>query len=257
MKLEGCSALITGASAGIGRELARQLAPKARRLILVARRRERLEELKRDLARPSLEIELLEVDLSDLAATNSLGDSLPGIDFLINNAGLGDLGPFATAEIARVQKQVQVNVLALTVLTRAALPKMLAQGKGAILNVSSSASFLPMANFAVYAATKAYVTSFSEAIRAEVRGHGVTVTALCPGPVRTEFSRVAHRDEGAGELGADLFHVPVDQVARAALRAVEREKPLVIPGVRMRLGMTLARLMPLSALRFAARFQQR
>ena len=111
------------------------------------------------------------------------------LDLLINNAGLGDLGAFATADPERVDAMMQVNMVALTRLTRALLPAMIAQKRGAILNVSSSASFLPIPNFAVYAATKAYVTSFSEALRSELHGTGVGVTALCPGPVRTEFRK--------------------------------------------------------------------
>lgn len=257
MKLAGCSAVVTGASAGIGRELARQLAPRAKRMLLVARRRDRLEELREQLlhSNPALSIEIEERDLSDLSQTKELAQSLTAkqIDFLINNAGLGDIGAFATAEPTRVLAQVQVNVLALTALSRSVLPAMLAQRRGAILNVSSSAGFMPMAGFAVYAATKAYVTSFSEAIRAETRGCGITVTALCPGPVHTEFTRVADREGKIQQLGSEIFHVPVERVARAALSAVEHDRPLIIPGLTMKVGMGISRLFPLALLRAAAR----
>ena len=133
-------------------------------------------------------------------AIRSNGEKI-SIDLLINNAGLGDIGPFATSELQRVKEMLAVNMTALTLLTRLLLPGMIARRRGAILNVSSSAGFLPIAGFAVYAATKAYVTSFSEAIRAELRGTGVVVTSLCPGPVRTEFTEVARRScGGVGEI---------------------------------------------------------
>jgi short-subunit dehydrogenase len=260
MNLDNCTALITGASAGIGRELARQLAPRAKALILVARRRDRLEQLKKELIamQPSLRVEIQETDLSNLEETMRLSQSLAEqpIDFLINNAGLGDLGPLVSADPQRVNEQVQVNVLALTVLTRAVLPRMLAQRRGAILNVSSSAGFLPLPGFAIYAATKAYVTSFSEAIRAETRGCGISVTALCSGPVKTEFTQIADRSARPRQYGSTLVHVPVEKVARLALRAVERDKAMVIPGAVMKIGMTITRMLPLAFLRIAAPLTQ-
>jgi uncharacterized protein len=257
-KLDNCSAVITGASAGIGREFARQLAKRATFLMLVARRRDRLEELRTELSakNPALQIEVSLVDLSNFEQTMSLARSLAErpIDLLINNAGLGDLGPFVTADPTRVNEQVQVNVLALTALTRAVLPRMLAQKRGGILNVSSSAGFLPLLGFAVYAATKAYVTSFSEAVRAETRGCGISVSALCPGPVDTEFTQVADRELRPRAYGSRLAHVPVETVVRDALRGLERDKPIVIPGSIMKIGMAIARALPLSLLRTAARF---
>jgi uncharacterized protein len=260
-QLNGCSALITGASAGIGREFARQLSGRATSIVLVARRRERLEELRDELTRsnPGLRICLRETDLSDDRAVIDLSESLQGeeisVDLLINNAGLGDLGSFATSDLKRVEEMLAVNVTALTLLTRLLLPGMIERKRGAILNVSSTAGFLPIAGFAVYAATKAYVTSFSEAIRAELRGTGVTVTALCPGPVQTEFTEVAHRSAVARERSSPGFtHVSVEAVVHAALDALERDKPLVIPGFLMKLGMLLVRLTPLPILRLAARF---
>src|SRR5437870_6653699 len=258
MNLDNCSAVITGASAGIGRELARQLAGRARLLVLVARRRDRLEELRRELQakNPALRIEIRDIDLSNFEQMMQLAAWLTSepIDFLINNAGIGDHGSFATADPIRVNEQVQVNVLALTALTRALLPRMIAQKRGAILNVSSSAGFLPLTDIAVYAATKAYVTSFSEAIRAETRCSGITVTALCPGPVHTEFGQVADRESRSKKSGPDFFHVPVEKVVRVGLDAIERDKPLVIPGLAMKTVMTITRALPLSVLRLASRF---
>jgi len=130
---------------------------------------------------------------------------------------------------------------------------MISQKRGAILNVSSSAGFLPIPEFNVYAATKAYVTSFSESLRAEVRGSGVTVTALCPGPVRTEFQRVAQRSDGEPDSAPEFVYVSVEQTVRDALAAVEADRPLVIPGLVMKLGMFLVRITPMSILRLAWR----
>jgi short-subunit dehydrogenase len=257
--INGCNALITGASAGIGQEFARQLAGRAHMLVLVARRRERLEELRDELTKrdPKLTVHIRVADLSDEHAVVELRDSLERehivIDFLINNAGLGDLGPFATSEPKRVQEMLAVNVTALTLLTRLLLPGMIAQKRGAILNVSSSASFLPIACFAVYAATKAYVTSFSEAIRAELHGTGVTVTTLCPGPVHTEFTHVAARPDAKPDRSPEFVNVSTIEVARTGLTAIERDRPLVIPGFVMKLGMFFVRIMPLSILRLTSR----
>jgi uncharacterized protein len=256
MNLDYCSAVITGASAGIGREFARQLGSRAKLLVLVARRRDRLEQLQTELVakNPGLRVDIREADLSNLEQTMQLAALLPNepIDFLINNAGVGDHGSFVTADPIRVNQQIQVNVLALTSLTRAVLPRMIAQKRGAILNVSSSAGFLPLTDIAVYAATKAYVTSFSEAIRAETRGCGISVTALCPGPVHTEFAEVANRQEDRRKRGNSLMHVPVEKVARAGLEAIERDKPLVIPGIAMKITMAITRVLPLSLLRLVS-----
>jgi short-subunit dehydrogenase len=140
--------------------------------------------------------------------------------------------------------------VALTTLTRALLPTMIQKKRGAILNVSSTAGFLPIRNLAVYAATKAYVTSFSDGIRGEVRKTGITVTALCPGPVATEFSEVAQRSSGKEQRPSPSFmHVPVEDVARAGLEAIERDKPIVVPGVVMKIAMLLVRLTPMAILR--------
>jgi short-subunit dehydrogenase len=259
-RLEGSSALITGASAGIGREFARQLAGRASSLVLVARRQERLEELRDELTKrdPNLRVHIRAADLSDDRAVIELFDWLEReripIDLLINNAGLGDVGPFATSELPRVKEMLAVNVTALTLLARLLLPGMIAQRRGAILNVSSTAGFLPIAGFAVYAATKAYVTSFSEAIRAELHGTGVTVTSLCPGPVPTEFTQVAARPGAKPDRSPEFVRVSVEEAARVGLAAIESGRPLVIPGFIMKLGMFLVRIMPLSILRLASRF---
>src|SRR5689334_2002816 len=217
MKLDGCRALITGASAGIGRECARQLATRARTLVLVARREQRLIELRDELRNRNAELEVHTrvVDLCHRPQIDELIRWLEQnkieIDFLINNAGLGDAGAFATSPEKRNDEMLQVNIVALTMLTRALLPQMISRKRGAILNVSSSAGFLPIPEFNVYAATKAYVTSFSESLRAELRGRGLTVTALCPGPVHTEFGDVAARPGDQPTSGPGFVYVSVEQ----------------------------------------------
>lgn len=259
MKLDACNALITGASAGIGQEFARQLAGRAASLVLVARRVDRLETLAHELKQlnPNLQIQIRKVDLSDEAELTALCHWIVrekiAIDFLINNAGLGDAGAFATSEPARVKEVILVNVYALTLLTRNLLPSLIAQRNCAILNVSSSAGFLPIPTAAIYAATKAYVTSFSEALRMELRETDVTVTALCPGPVHTEFADVARRANVRAKKGPEVAHVSVERVVREALAGVEANRPVVIPGFLMKLGMTLVRLMPMPILRLAGR----
>ena len=260
MKLNGCSTLITGASSGIGREFARQLSGRARSLILVARREQRLNELRDELLQqhPNLIVHIRKTDLADVAQLKELmawlGREKIDVDLLINNAGLGDLGPFAASDPRHNEQIMLVNMVALTSLTRHLLPKMMARKRGGILNVSSSAGFLPIPGFAVYAATKAYVTSFSEALRAELRGTGVSVCALCPGPVHTEFQEIAKRPSGQSESGPEFVHVSVEQVVRDALAALEADRPLVIPGFIMKLGMFLVRLTPMPILRWASRF---
>src|SRR5262245_48443525 len=259
MKLDDCNALITGASAGIGREFARQLASHARSMILVARRDERLIELADHLHRehPKLDVHVRKVDLCDLGQLRAFLESLDRekleVDLLINNAGLGDSGPFAESDPDRNKEMTLLNVATLTLITRHLLPPMIAKHHGGILSVSSSAGFLPIPLSAVYAATKAYVTSFSEALRAELYGTGVSVCALCPGPVVTEFQQVAKREGVQPNIGPNFLVVTVEQVVRDAFAALEADKPLVIPGAAMKLLMMVARLMPMPVLRWVAR----
>ena len=263
MKIDGCSALMTGASAGIGREFARQLAGRARSLIFVARREQELSELRDELSQqfPNLTLRIRKTDLAELAQLKELMAWLDhekiDVDLLINNAGLGDSGPFATSDPIRNEQMMLVNMAALTSLTRHLLPPMIARKRGGILNVSSSAGFLPIPGFAIYAATKAYVTNFSEALRAELRGTGVSVCALCPGPVHTEFQEVAKRPGGQREDGPEFVHVSVEQVVRDALNALEADRPLVIPGLAMKIVMFLLRITPMPILRWASRFSPR
>ena len=262
MKVDGCNALITGASAGIGCEFARQLAGRARSMVLVARREDRLVELADELQRehPNLRIHIRKVDLANLADLQDLLQWLDReklrVDLLINNAGLGDSGPFANSDPVRNSEMTLVNVTALTSLTRHLVPQMITKHRGGILNVSSSAGFLPIPGSAVYAATKAYVTSFSEALRAELRETGVSVCAVCPGPVVTEFQRVARRENAKAEVGPKFLVVPEEQVVRDALAALEADRPLAVPGFAMKILMLVARVTPMPVIRLVARLSR-
>ena len=263
MKLDDCNALITGASAGIGREFARQLAGRARSMILVARRDERLIKLADELKRehPMLVVHVRKGDLADLGQVQAFLEWVDRekleVDLLINNAGLGDSGPFAESDPDRNKEMTVVNIATLTSVTRHFLPQMVAKHHGAILNVSSSAGFLPIPGSAVYAATKAYVTSFSEALRAELHGTGVSVCALCPGPVATEFQQVAKREGMQPDMGPQFLVVTVEHVVREGLAALEADRPLVIPGLGMKLLMLITRLMPMPVLRWVAQISPR
>jgi short-subunit dehydrogenase len=256
--LDRSTVLITGASSGLGAEFARQLAPRARCLILAARRLDRLEALAAELARDGLAIHVIAVDLADPAGTGqfiekikALRDGGVRVNVLINNAGLGDHGLFEESDWHRVEAMIDVNVAALTRITHALLRDLVADGNAAILNVSSIASFLPLPQMAVYAATKAYVTSLSEALRAELRGTGVSVTALCPGPVDTEFFTIAERANTTGEQAApEIFKVPARQVVWEALKAVEHDRARVVPGWFVFLVMSVTAMVPLFILRF-------
>ena len=251
---QGCTALITGASSGLGAEFARQLAPHAACLLLVARRSDRLEELQSQLARPGLTIRVFTADLAQESEIEdflrALGASGEKVTLLINNAGVGDHGRLEDSEWPRIRAMLYVNINALTRLTHALLPELVRARRGAILNVSSIASLMPMPKMAVYAATKAYVTSFSEGIRAETRGTGVSVTAVCPGPVDTEFFNVAERASPSDTMSTPaFFKVPAEEVVRAALTAVARDRARVIPGLQVAVIMALVSLIPIFFLR--------
>jgi short-subunit dehydrogenase len=259
---QGCNALVTGATAGLGAEFARQLAPSARQLILVGRRKERLTSLAESLRKdfPKLAIESIPADLAlqedrERLASYIVRSEIP-LNLLVNNAGLGDLGPFDTADWSRLEPMLSVNVTALTHLTHLLLPMLREHTPSAVLNVSSIAGFFPLPEMAVYAATKAYVTSFSEALRMELAPHGVSVTALCPGPVPTEFFEVASR-EGKSIRAMDRSHpafaATPELVVREALAGLERNRPGVIPNALLAFVVRAVRLLPFPAIREAIR----
>lgn len=251
---EGCTTLITGASSGLGVEFARQLAPHAHGLILVARRLDRLEALRDELqaAHPHLTVSIYGADLGCEEQRGRLAQWLETedlkVDFLVNNAGLGDRGPFASSDWDRVKAMIDVNIAALTHLTHLLLPSMAEGGRAAILNVSSVAGFFPLPNMAVYSATKAYVTSLSEALAIELRPRGITVTALCPGPVPTEFFDVARRPEDEEDAAhyetMPAFVVSPAEAVRAGLAAVAQDRARVIPGPLLCAAVSVALLIP-------------
>jgi len=261
-----CTALITGSSAGLGLEFARQLAPEASRLILVGRREERLTELTSELTAkaPQLQVDAFRCDLSLASERERLAawivrQQVP-VNLLINNAGLGDLGLFDTAPWERISPMLEVNIIALTHLTHLLLPMLRAQHSSAILNVSSVAGFFPLPEMAVYAATKAFVTSFSEALRMELAPEGIIVTALCPGPVPTEFFTVASRPgettHAMARTSPALCTIP-EVVVRDALNGLVRNKPGVIPNKLLALLVRGARLLPFPLIRTAIRLGAR
>ncbi len=249
-------ALVTGASAGLGEEFAYQLAPRVARLVLVARRASRLQEIAaRITARhPGVEVRVEVADLANhhdrLALVEALAASGSLPDLLVNNAGLGDYGEVVTADWPRIESMLRVNIEALTHLTHALVPHMIHRNVGAVMNVSSIASLVPLPDAAVYAATKAYVTSFSEALRIELRPHRIPVVAVCPGPVKTEFGAVARRTpDSPGMPSPGWFRVPPGQVVAEALEALGRDRPRVYPGLKTAVAAALMVALPMCALR--------
>jgi hypothetical protein len=241
------TALITGASSGIGLELATLLARGGHDVVLVARSRERLEQIARGLAEEfRVSAAVFPADLSDPASPRRIGEELRAraltVDVLVNNAGFGVSGLFARTSLETELEMIRVNVCSLTHLTKLVLPGMLERGRGRILNVASTAAFQPGPLMAVYYATKAYVLSFSEALSNETAGTGVTVTALCPGPTLTEFQKRAGVEE------TRLFRSPLTRdtisVARAGYEAMMKGQRLVVPGLGNRMLVQAVRFTP-------------
>jgi short-subunit dehydrogenase len=246
MDFEGSWALVTGASSGLGEVFARELAKRGANVVLVARSQDRLEALAHELrGRFQVSVEVLTCDLSEPGAGTGLarrvGEQGVQIDVLINNAGFGLFGLLHETDPARLGQEVQLNVAALTELTCAVLPGMLAGDRGAIVNVASTAAFQPLPYMAVYGATKAYVLSFTEALWAETRGSAVRVTALCPGATDTAFFNTASDNASIGTRMAP------EQVVAAAFRALERRRCSVVPGLANRLLAGSTRLLPRQA----------
>lgn len=249
--------MVTGASAGLGSEFARQLAKEADLLILVARRQDRLEKLQDELRRrhPKLRVELAVVDLSApeqmVQLLNWMSENHFSVDLLINNAGLGDYGMFEKTVWERLDQMMMVNMVALTALTRYVLPEMIERKRGAIVNISSIASFLPIPSFSVYAATKAYVTSLSEGLALELIGTGVTLTTICPGPIETEFSKVAQRGEEKRILQTPSWmEISAEEAVQESLEAARNGEARWVPGWRVRWGTLLMRIVPMPILRW-------
>jgi short-subunit dehydrogenase len=236
-------ALVTGASAGIGEAFARRLA-STHDLVLVARRRERLDALAKELSDAhGASCEVITADLAKSDDVTRVEERLRAgdIDLLINNAGFGTFGEFAKLPLARELEELDLNVRALMRLSHAALGPMNERGRGEIINVASAAGFQPVPYNATYAATKAFVLHFSEALHEEARHHGVAVTCLCPGPVRTEFQQVAGLDEHALPSFA---WVGVDTVLDSALSALRRGRAIALPGAFNAVTANSVRLAP-------------
>jgi hypothetical protein len=239
-------ALVTGASAGLGVEFARQLSKRGHRLVLAARRKDRLESLAMELGNARA----VEIDLSKANAAAKLMADIEAageeVDLLVNNAGFGLIGRFAELDARRERQMIDLNVGALMDLCRAATPRMIERKSGAILNVASTAAFQPGPKMAVYFATKAFVLSFSEALHEELKRHGIKVSCLCPGPTRTEFGEVA----GFGGNGMfDTVAMEAGEVVEAGLKGLDRNKAVVVPGFVNKLTATSTRFAPRSVVR--------
>ncbi len=240
------TALITGASNGIGKELAYHFAKDGINLVLVARSEAKLQELKMDLiGKWDIQVEVMSRDLSRMEEVQSLSEELKEkqieIHYLVNNAGYGLFGNFTETDMEVELSMIDLNIKSLTLLTKLLVKDMVKKGKGGILNVASTASFQPGPLMAVYYATKAYVLSFTEALENELQGTGVTVTALCPGPTETGFG------DRANLSSSKLFKgklMNVTEVAEAAYAGLTTGKSLIIPGFQNRMLTVLVRLLP-------------
>ncbi|MFI0409475.1 SDR family NAD(P)-dependent oxidoreductase [Actinomadura sp. 3N508] len=237
------TALVTGASSGIGESFARLLAGRGTDLVIVARRADRLDVLARELVeRYRVAVEVLAADLTDPPQRAEVEGRLIAdpVELLVNNAGYGAFGAFADAPLDTQLAQVELNVTALVRLTHAVLPGMVERARGGVLNVASMSGFAPSPGSATYGATKAYVASFSESLHSELAGKGVHVTALCPGFTRTD-----------DEVPSNLLWLRRDDVARAGLEAVETGRALCIPGMQYKAAFPALRLVPRPLLRAA------
>jgi len=242
----GQRALVTGASGGIGLELARVLAREGCHLVISARTHSALETVARDLSSSyNVAVHTVAADLATPDGARALMAEMASagldIDVLVNNAGFGLFGEFGTTSLEDEQRMIDLNVSALVTLTKLCLPGMLARRRGRVLNVASTAAFLPGPNMAVYYATKAFVLSFSEAIGDELRGSGVTVTVLCPGPTATGFQDAARMQKSRLVQGTMMSAA---DVAESGYRGMMDGQPVVIPGVMNRLVPWLVRITP-------------
>lgn len=230
--LQGKTALITGASSGIGAEFARQLAERGCNLILVARRADRLDQLKGELAKTSnVSIETVAIDLSNTNAPQKLHDQLKAagktVDLLINNAGLGLYGEFKDTDWESMRRMLEIDIVALTHLTRLFIPDMVARGSGYILLIGSTGSFQPTPTYAAYSAAKSYVLNLGEALHYELRNTGVKCTVLCPGVTRTEFFEVAGQSLTAYQRSTIMESA---DVVRVGIKALLRGRSSVVAG---------------------------
>ncbi|KUI10137.1 oxidoreductase [Mycolicibacterium acapulense] len=246
------TAVVTGASAGIGADIARELAARGHGVTLVARREDRLRDLAAELG-GNVRAETIACDVADPAARAALFDQIAErgltVDMLVNNAGIGTIGSVTKSPVADEIAQVRVNVEAVIDLTTRAVQQMLPRGRGAILNVGSTAGYHPFPGQSGYAGTKAFVKTYTEGVRAELAGTGVTVAMLAPGPVRTEFLQAAGMDERAFAAAFPKFMwVPSREVARIGVDALEHDRGTVIAGRQNVLSTRLLQALPRTVL---------
>ncbi len=228
------AALVTGASSGIGADIARSLAGRGHNVVLVARREERLTAVAEELAgRHGVRAEVVVADLQPKAGRKRLRKGLDElglrVDVLVNNAGFGTAGLFQRLDGEREAELVRLNCEVVVALCGTYVPEMVERGAGAVLNVASTAAFQPLPTQATYSASKAFVLNFTQSLAADLHGTGVTATALCPGPVRTEFVGIAGMEREASKL-PQFAWVPSPEVAEAGIEGLERGKGVVIPG---------------------------
>lgn len=237
-------ALVTGASSGIGESIAHKLGKAGVGTVLVARRKDRLDAI----AAKYPNVEVLAADLTTDAGLGAVLERLrdvtrPQTDLVVNNAGFGTSGQFVSADAERLSREISLNINALTRISHEAVRQMLPRGRGYLLNVSSVASFQPGPDLAVYSATKAFVTSLTEALHEELRGSGIRVTALCPGLTHTEFQSISNTT-GLESKFPEFAWMSADDVARDGLRAVADGKAICVPGVVNKSLVSTSKLTP-------------
>ena len=243
------TALVTGASSGIGIELARCLVDRGHGVTLVARREDKLREVAAQLGAKGVRTEVIAADLTDHASRDRIADQLAerglAVSVLVNNAGFSTMGPVHASDAEREVAMVRTDVEAVVHLCSAFVPGMVERGSGAVLNVASTAAFQPLPGQAGYGGSKAFVLSYSRAMGAELKGRGVSVTTLCPGPVETGFAEAAGiGDEEAGESLPRIMWVSAPDVAKAAVDGLAKGRPVVIPGMPNRLLASVSHHLP-------------
>ncbi len=254
--IDGSVTMVTGASSGIGREIARQLAGRVKALVLVARREDRLRELADELqtAHPSLEVVVEACDLADRIATDQMIDAVEdqvgSPDILINNAGFGDMSMFDWADWDKLDRMIRLNVGALCYLTHRLVQPMVAKRSGGVLMVSSGLGLMFLPAMATYVGSKHFVTAFTESLRLDVKAMGVVITQVCPGPVATEFDDAAATFFDS-RLYRWTFEISAAQCAASSLRAFDRGRALVVPGIAFKLLMFMTGLTPRWLLRLS------